>query len=145
LQPRTPRTDLIFEQYWWIAQTFYILATCTVKVSVAVFFCSLCPPRSLRLVAIGAAGISIATGLGTEVYQIFQCWPVSYFWNRFNPTAKGFCYDPHKSFAILQTVNAFDIVTDIMLALLPCIMVWNMTMRKIKKFGISILLGLGAL
>jgi hypothetical protein len=96
-------------------------------------------------VAIGAACISIATGLGTEIFQIFQCTPVSYFWQRFNPAAKGSCYDPYKSFAILQTVNALDIVTDIMLAVLPCIMVWNMTMRRVKKFGVSILLGLGAL
>jgi hypothetical protein len=70
---------------------------------------------------------------------------VSYFWNRFDPAARGTCFSPHKAFAVLQTVNAFDIGTDVMLAVLPCIMVWNMTMGIRKKLGVSILLGLGAL
>lgn len=70
---------------------------------------------------------------------------MSYFWNRFDPAVRGTCFSPHKAFAVLQTVNAFDVATDVMLAVLPCIMVWNMTMSIRKKLGVSILLGLGAL
>ncbi len=48
-------------------------------------------------------------------------------------------------FAILQMLNAIDIVTDITLAALPTFMVWNMHLRRREKCVISILLGLGAL
>ncbi|KAF2023704.1 hypothetical protein EK21DRAFT_118496 [Setomelanomma holmii] len=140
-----PSTLRMALKFWWIAQPFYIFANCAVKVSVAVFFCSLCPPRSLHLTAIIAACASAATGLGTLLLQILQCQPVAYFWDRFEPAAQGKCLDPHKAFAILQTVNACDIATDVVLALLPCIMVWNMTMELRKKFCVSLLLGMGAL
>ena len=109
------------------------------------FFCSLSPPRKLRVIAIIMAVLSVLTGLATSTFQIFQCWPVSYFWTRFESSVKGTCVAQDKAFAILQTVNSFDILTDSVLALLPAIMLWNMNMKRLEKMGVSILLGLGIL
>lgn len=89
--------------------------------------------------------VSVITGLVTLMAQILQCIPVSHFWERFSPDAKGSCYAPNMAYVILQTVNAFDIITDALLALLPCIMVWNMVMGSLKKCGVAVLLGVGSL
>ncbi len=91
------------------------------------------------------AVLSITTGIGTAIYSIFQCWPVDYFWTRFNPGVTGSCLSAYKSFVILEICNSFDIVTDVVLAALPAIMLWNMNMTRSKKFGVGLLLGLGAL
>ncbi len=91
------------------------------------------------------AVLSASAGLVAEGYEIFQCAPISYFWTRVTFTTKGSCLDPHKSFILLQTTNAIDVLTDVVLACLPCIMVWNMKMSRVKKLGIAVLLGMGAL
>ncbi len=108
------------------------------------FFCALRPPRYLRLAAIGAACCGVAAGIGTELFTIFGCKPVSFFWERLTPGAQGSCLDPHDSIRrSCRLLNVLDITADVILAVLPCIMVWNLKMSKVKKCGVSILLGLG--
>ena len=109
------------------------------------FFLSLRPPRALRIAAIAMAVLSIIAGTGGEAFHIFQCAPISYFWTRVSGPVEGSCFDPHKAFILLQVFNGIDVVTDVVLASLPCIMVWNMKMTRAKKLGVSVLLGLGTL
>ncbi len=112
---------------------------------IVLFFYSLKPPRTLRVAAVCIAVFSVLAGVCTEYFYLFQCAPVSYFWTRVMPGVQGKCIDPYKLFTIFQVLNALDILTDVGLASLPCIMVWNMRMTRAKKFGVSILLGVGAL
>ncbi len=80
-----------------------------------------------------------------HLIQIFQCRPVAYFWNRFKPNSSGSCLSLEAFFAFLETVNAIEIATDIVLAVLPCAMAWNMKMKRSKKITVAIMLDLGSL
>lgn len=58
---------------------------------------------------------------------------------------QGQCINMNRSYALLQLFNVVDVATDFGLATLPCIMIWNLTIPKAKKIGVSILLGVAAL
>ncbi len=131
-------------EFWRLSQLLFVISTYSVKVCVAIFFCSLKPQRVLRLVAISTGWVTVATAIGFITFKIFRCMPVSYFWGQLGG-AKGSCLDPYTCFVLMQFFNALDIVTDVILALLPCIMVCKLNMRTAQKAGVSILLGLGIL
>lgn len=115
-----------------------------VKITVVIFFCSLRPPRILRNISIVVACFSVATGIVYGSLIIFICSPPSYFWHQFFPGA-GKCMDVDKAYIALQIINIPNILSDVTLAVLPCIMVRNMNMKRGKKIGVSILLGLSTL
>ncbi len=124
----------------------FLLTIASVKISVVFFFCSLNPPRPLKVVAICSGCLTVVCFITSVCFLAFQCRPVPYFWTRFAFNgSQGSCLDKYIIYDAYQVVNALDILADVVLAVLPCIMVWNMTMRRVEKFYLSTLLGLGAL
>ena len=111
------------------------------------FFCSLRPPKVLRTIAITTSVVSTLCGTGMALFLTFQCRPVSYYWRRVNLEERvpGKCVKMHEQYILLSAFNASDLATDVVLALLPFFMVWNMKLSKSKKILVAILLGLGVL
>ncbi len=132
-------------QYRWMEQQFFFTAILAVKLSIVMFFYSLRPPPALRIAALVAGRVTVLFCLVCILFQIFQCRPVAYFWNRFKPNSSCSCLSLETSFAFLETMNAIEIATDIVLAVLPCAMAWNMKMKRSKKIAVAIMLGLGSL
>ncbi|KAI4263129.1 MAG: hypothetical protein L6R42_001713 [Xanthoria sp. 1 TBL-2021] len=93
------------------------------------------------------AGVVWAKGLfiAEILVTILQCQPVSDFWNRFAPTAKG-------PFHCGVNVNQFfdgnsipNIVTDAALLVLPIPFIWQLHLPKAQKLGLTSIFILGIL
>jgi len=74
---------------------------------------------------------SIATG--------FQCIPIDFFWDK---TISGHCFDILKFYKSFTPCN---IAADVIILFQPFVTIWNMDLPKLRKAGISALLGMGVL
>ncbi|OIW25567.1 hypothetical protein CONLIGDRAFT_581876 [Coniochaeta ligniaria NRRL 30616] len=69
-----------------------------------------------------------------------QCDPVSKTWNRDEP---GSCWDPRVNIVYGVVAGSYSGVMDIVLALLPWSVVWNLQMKKKEKVGVAVAMSMG--
>ena len=106
------------------------------------FFCSLKPPRTLRLIALWTLAYSGVTMIGYITFIITLCSPPPYFWNQFDVGSVGTCISAHRAYTSLHIFNIPNIIGDLTMAILPCAMVQGMNMSRGKKCITSVLLGI---
>ena len=130
-----------------MGQQFSLLAAYGVKVAIVVYFYSLNPSPKLQVATVITGVVTLIAGIASQVYELLLCRPISYYWLRAAPHSnlKGSCLPTDKAIAIWQTLNTMCILLDVTLALLPCIMVWNMQMKRSSKICVAFLLGPGGL
>ena len=148
----------------YIFQTITTFAFGTSKFSIGYLILRLLPPNSVKLKTFIWVFI-VLTCIFNWVQAIlmwFQCSPTQALWNRMIPA---------KCWSVQTKVNniyagygisrqllldmrnqadrvhfpAFNIVTDLILALLPALFIWNLKMDLRRRLRLLILLGLGSL
>jgi hypothetical protein len=72
-------------------------------------------------------------------FDIFTCEPRDLVWD---PLLDGWCWDIHKQ---LMSVAIFNLVSDVIILLLPQYSIWGLHMAWRRKLGISAIFGLGLL
>jgi hypothetical protein len=82
----------------------------------------------------------IAYGLESLFSGIFTCTPIAFFWN--SKIKGGTCVDK----TTLYYANAgISIVTDLALLFIPVIFLWNLTMPKLQKALVMVVVAFGGL
>ncbi|MCJ1330162.1 hypothetical protein MMC10_006845 [Thelotrema lepadinum] len=81
--------------------------------------------------------LSVLTGVVFFFVTIFQCTPVSFFWNRAQP---GTCIDVHILEGLTYLYSSINAINDFTFGLLPVALIYNLQMdRKTKLLLIPIL------
>lgn len=84
--------------------------------------------------------IMIAYGLEATFAGIFTCTPIAFFWN--SKIKGGRCIDK----TTVYYANAgISIVTDLALLFIPVVFLWNLTMPKIQKALVMLIVAFGGL
>lgn len=97
---------------------------------------------ALWLNAFYAAGL----GIGSTFEFIFQCLPVSYFWERFSidygitPTVTGSCLPQTVH---LATPAILSTISDVLILLLPLAVLFKLKLDAKRKFGLMAIFSLG--
>lgn len=76
---------------------------------------------------------------GVRIAENFSCIPYERIWNK---TVPGACYDWRK---VNLTTSIFNLLSDIMILLLPQGIIWRLHMSLKRKIGISFLFMIGLL
>lgn len=84
-------------------------------------------------------GLIIATMLVTLIGVLLLCQPISANW-----TGEGHCAGSATMIALSYTSTATTILTDLALAILPGVMVWNTIMDTRQKISVCLLLSFGS-
>lgn len=87
--------------------------------------------------------LAAAVGLVFFFFTIFECSPVSYFWNQIQPTSKGKCVNPDILIGIAYLYSVGAAITDLTIGLLPVALIWNLRMNRRTKGAIVGILGIG--
>ena len=80
--------------------------------------------------------------VGCGLATIFQCSPVSFYWNQLAGDTLGFCVN---EYSFLAANAALNIASDIMILVLPMPIVWRLHIKKSQKLAISSIFLLGGL
>lgn len=112
----------------------------TSKISIGWFLLRVATNKIHRLIIYGAMG---ATALSCAVFffvTLFQCSPISYFWNEDQP---GQCIDIEVIIALAILYSVFAVISDFIFAILPGVIVWKLQLQKRTKLLLLPLLAMG--
>jgi hypothetical protein len=77
--------------------------------------------------------------------MVFQCIPLSFYWERVAGNTNGICFDGNLSVEMTIGATAVAAVTDWVFGLLPIWILWKIRLSRQKKIVICSLLSLGIL
>lgn len=87
--------------------------------------------------------ISYGWCVGSMIAALCACEPISYFWNELiDPTSGSYRYNFYYYYVGNAAAN---VVTDVLILLVPMPVVWSLQMRTTQKIGVCGVLLLGGL
>ncbi|OTA67784.1 hypothetical protein K449DRAFT_400455 [Hypoxylon sp. EC38] len=137
--------DVSLGMYWnYIIQIIYNPILALVKCSVLTFLLRIGGQRRAIRYSIHALNFfNIGLMIAIFVTVIFQCSPISYFWQRItDPTLPGKCIDTGIFYV---TTAALTIFTDVLVLALPFWIFMRLKMAARVKFAIMVVFLLGAI
>lgn len=157
----TPRERSGFLEWTLIAETQIIIGTCFTKVSVCAFILRIMRRTNKMLTHFVHALMTlvVVTTLGLVITFLLQCRPLNAL---YDPEVAGTCYSQHVTFSVAyaqggelaqiiicaklaHNIIAVSILTDFLCAGLPFLIMRKLQMKKKRKIGLSLLMGLGVL
>jgi hypothetical protein len=112
---------------------------------VGIFLLRLVEKRSQRIIIITLNVINVVYGVCYLAKMVFQCIPISFYWDRIAGSTAGTCFNDNLGIQMTIGATVVAAVTDWIFALLPIWFMWNVRLSKQKKIVVCFLLGLGAL
>lgn len=148
-------------EFFFLSELFFVLSTTLVRVACALTLLrviprhsnsspSVIPTRVLRWAILVSVSVTTLYSAALFLTSLFQCQPVSFFWEYMMPGAEGKCLNggtlstPYLTMSVLYAVHgALSAACDWILGIVPSFMLWHLQMRWRKKALVCILLGLG--
>lgn len=123
----------------YIGQILWATSILSLKVSVLCFYLHLFPERKFKLACYIVLGIMVVGGTGFILFDVLQCMPISAGWTlQHGPDAK--CV---KLSTVAISGAAFNVLSEIAILILPMPILSKLQLKKKKKIGVIVLLGLG--
>jgi hypothetical protein len=141
------KTDLPEESYatamkwWFLCYLTYSATMIFAKFSIGWFLLRVTINRIHRWIIYTAAIVTCASCLCFFFVVLFQCNPISYYWDKYTQT--GTCIDTQVVIALAYLYSAFSVASDFTFALLPAWVVSHLNMKKSTKAALIFLMGLG--
>lgn len=110
------------------------------KISILVFYLRIFTTRSFKIMAYIVGAIVLGHGLGILFAAIFQCWPIAYVWDK--TIEGGSCFN---QLAFYRYVSPPNILTDVLILIMPLPYVWKLHTRKGQKLALTGVFLLGSL
>lgn len=130
----------------WITQLFFLLSTCSIKVSILLFYRRLPPGTHTWLFScavLAAIAVIVAYPVAFLLILIFQCQPLDSYWMRFAPDYNG-VYQCRTKEAISLPISAYlSTIIDFLVLLLPLWQVQNIKLPRRQKWTLYAIFSLG--
>lgn len=128
-----------------MCELFYAGTMITSKISIGFFFLRVTVHRVHAWIIYGVVTTSIVAGIAFFFVCLFQCNPISDFWNRYVDAAVGSCLNVQIVIGLFYLYTACNIVADFTLAILPVFLIRGLNMDRRTKILLVPLLGMGAM
>lgn len=127
---------------WLMAfNTLYYIEVALSKLCVLFFYLRIFPSKLVKNLLWGTIGFCVVYPLPFVFSSVFQCKPVSYFWNAWDMMHDGACIK--KSEAIPISNAAFSIVLDIWMIAIPLWQLHYLQLDWKKKIGVGLMFIVG--
>lgn len=131
-------------KYWFFCEVFYTITTSIFKIAIGLFLLRITiVPIHIWIIRTIMA-VSVVVGLAFTILVIFQCKPVSYWWD-LDPTHTGTCLSASMIMSFTYVVSALNSVADWTFGILPIFVVKDLQMKRRAKIIISGVIGLAAM
>ncbi|UPK91751.1 hypothetical protein LCI18_002686 [Fusarium solani-melongenae] len=125
---------------WWFCYLWYSLSMVSSKVSIGWFLLRVTTSKIHRWVIYLAMMSTTLSGILFFFVTLFQCSPMSYFWNE---EQSGKCINVNVVIALATLYSVFAVISDFIFALLPGLIVWKLQLHKKTKLMLIPLLAMG--
>ncbi|KAI6782743.1 uncharacterized protein J7T54_000886 [Emericellopsis cladophorae] len=133
------RADLTAEdfqtamKYWWFCYLWYCLTMIASKISIGYFLLRITIRRTDVWIIYGVMVITVLTGIVFFFATMFQCTPISYFWNR---DQSGSCLSMDVIIALTYLYSACSVICDFTFAILPMVIIWTLNINRRSKMAL---------
>ncbi|KAK3294177.1 uncharacterized protein B0H64DRAFT_462781, partial [Chaetomium fimeti] len=124
----------------FVTQPLCLIALCLTKISVGFFLLRLTPSPRFRWIVIGTMIFTVLSASGNFLTVFFQCRPLALTWD---PSVEGTCIPPSNLKFAAFFNSSVAVLTDILFALLPVPILWNVQMNWKVKSAVAAILSLG--
>lgn len=133
-------------KFWWLCEPIYVISNMAIKASICMQLLRVAPKPVKPPIRISVYVVLVVTEVFSAAFFfvfIFQCQPSAYFWTRYTG-GSGTCIPPRIIVNVVYTYSAITCIGDWLLAILPCILVWDLQMKRNQKILVAIILAMGA-
>ncbi|EFQ26927.1 uncharacterized protein GLRG_02098 [Colletotrichum graminicola M1.001] len=127
-------------ELWWWCYLFYCMSMVISKMSIAFFLMRITTQKIHRWVVYIAMLSTVISGVLFFFVTLFQCQPVSFFWNK---DQAGSCININIVIGLAYSYSASSVISDFAFAILPAFIVWNLQVPTQTKFALIPLLMMG--
>lgn len=125
--------------WWWWCYLWYCLTMIASKISIGITLLRITNRKLDIWILYGTMAITLCTGVVFFFVTLFQCWPISYFWNT---DQDGKCVSPDVIIALTYLYSVFSVISDFTCAILPIFLVSKLNMGRKTKFALIPLLAM---
>ncbi|KAF2017908.1 integral membrane protein [Aaosphaeria arxii CBS 175.79] len=130
IQATNPHKIAAWAKSLYALEWLYLPAVALPKISILLLYLRLFTNRSLRIACHVLIWVLVANWVAYLVASSFQCVPFEYQWNKKIP---GKCFNQP---AFYKTVSAPNILTDVLMLLLPLKTVFDLKVSRPRKLGV---------
>jgi hypothetical protein len=120
----------------------YTASAAVVKLSIAVFLLRIAVENVHRRIIYFVMALSTTGSAYFFFVALFQCSPMSFFWDQDQP---GHCVPPIFIEISLYIYSGLSSISDFTLGTLPIFLVWNLNMNRRTKVAVAAILSVAAL
>ncbi|KAL3425733.1 integral membrane family protein [Phlyctema vagabunda] len=125
----------------FVTQPLCVIALCLAKVSIGLFLFRLTPSHRYSVFILCLITLTVLSATGNLLTVFFQCRPLAFTWDATVPGGK--CIPPaNLKFAAFFN-SSVSVLTDLIFALLPIPMLWNVQLNWKVKSAVAGILSLG--
>ncbi|KAF2027016.1 hypothetical protein EK21DRAFT_72854 [Setomelanomma holmii] len=128
---------------WYFCYIFYSWAMIFAKMSIGFLLLRVSVKRLHTWTLYAAMATSVVAGGAFFFVTTFQCYPISYFWNR--RTQSGSCVTNDLIVGLAYTYSFFSIVSDFTFAIIPGFLVWHLQLKRRAKVALVPLIAMGCI
>ena len=137
-----PETITAFGMYFYVLVVLYFAQITLLKMSLLFFYLRIFPGDGTRRVLYATVAFNAVFGVVFVFLAIFQCRPVSYFWEKWDGEHVGQCLDVN---GIGWAHAAISIALDIWMLAIPLSQLRGLNLHWKKKIGVAIMFCVGTL
>jgi hypothetical protein len=127
-------------KYFYVMAALYFTQTALLKLCLVFFYIRVFPSVGVQRLLWGTVIFVVAWGCTFVIADMFQCQPVSYFWQHWDGLHEGRCVDTN---AITNTHAAISIALDLWILGIPMWQLRGLKMHWKKKVGVGLMFIIG--
>lgn len=133
-------TNVVF--YFYIMAWLYFLQVTLVKLSIITFYLRIFPAKEVQRLLWGTFIFTSLWGFSFVITAIFQCWPVHYFWTKWDGMHEGSCASAN---SISWSNASMNIALDLWILAIPLWQLKSLHLHWKKKIGVAVMFCVGTL
>ncbi|KAH8890587.1 hypothetical protein GQ53DRAFT_721375 [Thozetella sp. PMI_491] len=130
----------LFGFYFYIIEIIYFALICLLKMSLLLFFLRIFPTPLVRRLLWGTVALNIMYGLTFIFIGIFQCRPISFYWDKWDGEHQGSCMNIN---SVGWANAAISIALDVWMLAIPLSQLRSLNLHWKKKIGVGIMFSVG--
>jgi hypothetical protein len=138
----TPTQITHFLYFFYVMAILYFAQVMLIKICLLLFYLRIFPARPVRRLLWGTVGFSVFFGVFFVILAIFQCTPISFFWEQWDHEHEGKCLNSN---AIAWANAGISIALDIWMLAIPLAQLKTLNLHWKKKIGVALMFCVGTL
>ncbi|KAH6689805.1 CFEM domain-containing protein [Plectosphaerella plurivora] len=126
--------------YFYIMAWLYFLQVTLVKLSFITFYTRIFPAKDVQRLLWGTFIFTALWGFSFVITAVFQCWPIPYFWRKWDGMHEGRCASAN---SISWSNASMNIALDLWILAIPLWQLRNLQLHWKKKLGVAMMFCVG--